>query len=132
MHHPHFLDVLLSIPDNHTSVQHFSTFLDIYVPKPTHVYEKHPSVIAEQRGVHYNLLTKSRLQNAFDDIRIFFFKHMHFWLISLISHNPIAGDFGAIALFVGSYQFLQNAHLFIVLILTIAFIIVLLSLMNRI
>ena len=38
--------------------------------------------------------------------------------MSFISHKPIAGDFGAIALLVGSYQFLQNAHLFMLLIFT--------------
>ncbi len=37
--------------------------------------------------------------------------------MSLISHNPIAGDFGVIALYVGSFQYLQNAHFFICLIL---------------
>ena len=30
--------------------------------------------------------------------------------MSFISHSPIAGDLGEIALFEGSYQFLQNAH----------------------
>ena len=67
----------------------------------------------------YILLTKSLLQNALADIGMFFLRQMHLWFVSLISHKPIAGERGAMKLFVGSYQFLQKAHFLISLILTV-------------
>jgi len=57
-------------------------------------------------------------QNAPAGIGIFFFKHIHFWFMSFICHKPIAGAFGEIALFKGSYQYLQNAHFLLFLMLT--------------
>ena len=57
-------------------------------------------------------------QNALAFISKFFCKHLHFALSSY-SHTFILGDFGLIALLVGSYQYLQNAHFFMVFIFTV-------------